>query len=185
MPGNLPPSKCSSSSGLSMNEPFGSIILRTSQDGLRSSHATWIAKSRDRAARDCASPPRSAKLRATSSLIAPISFCTSRCLRCGICCKRHPAPYCTQLPRAAYPPQCVRFAALTSGKWAFAGAVGACTRMRDGCSPIGQQGFECRGEDGSRCPGFAITPAFGLSHVLTRLLCELRLRFAGQSRCAD
>jgi hypothetical protein len=51
-PGNLPPSKCSSSSGLSMNEPFGSIILRTSQDWLRSSHATEIAESRDRAARD-------------------------------------------------------------------------------------------------------------------------------------
>ena len=39
-PGNLPPSKCSSNSGLSMNEPFGSIIPRTSQDWLRSSHAT-------------------------------------------------------------------------------------------------------------------------------------------------
>jgi hypothetical protein len=51
------------------------------------------------------------KLRAKSSLMAPISFCTSRCLRCGICCKRHPAPYCTQLPRVVYPPQCVRFAA--------------------------------------------------------------------------
>ena len=51
-PGNLPPSKCSSNSGLSMNEPFGSIILRTSQDWLRSSHATQIAESRDRAARD-------------------------------------------------------------------------------------------------------------------------------------
>jgi len=51
-PGNLPPSKCSSSSGRSMNEPLGSIILRTSHDWLRSSHATRIAESRDRAARD-------------------------------------------------------------------------------------------------------------------------------------
>jgi hypothetical protein len=39
------------SSGRSMNEPLGSIILRTSRDWL-SSHATRIAESRDRAARD-------------------------------------------------------------------------------------------------------------------------------------
>jgi hypothetical protein len=51
------------------------------------------------------------KLRATSSVMAPISFCTSRCLRCRILSKRHPAPHRTPLPRVAYPPQCGRFAA--------------------------------------------------------------------------
>jgi hypothetical protein len=50
------------------------------------------------------------KLRATSSVMAPISFCTSRCPRCWIWRKRHPAPHCAPLPCVAYPPQCVRFA---------------------------------------------------------------------------
>jgi hypothetical protein len=50
------------------------------------------------------------KLRATSCVMAPIGFCMSRCLRCWIWRKRHPAPHCTPFSRVAYPPQCVRFA---------------------------------------------------------------------------
>src|SRR4051812_31838852 len=60
-PGNLPLSECSSSSVLSINEPFGSTTRRRSQDWLGSLHATRTAESRDRAARDCGNPPRSAK----------------------------------------------------------------------------------------------------------------------------
>jgi hypothetical protein len=78
-PGNLPSSKCSSSSSRSMEKPFGSSIRRTSHDWLRSSHAAWIAESRDRAARDTTRPSRSAKTTCHIIGVGSIRCCANRC----------------------------------------------------------------------------------------------------------
>jgi len=55
-PGNRPSSYRASSSARSIVAPSGPIARRTAQDCCKSSHAIWIAKSRERAARDSTCP---------------------------------------------------------------------------------------------------------------------------------